>query len=194
MIIIKTPPIGKGIERECYIHPDDSGKIIKISSLAPEIQTKREISYYKQLRKRKKMNWNHIPKFYGEVSTNKGDGFVVELIRDFNGEISENFSFYIKKNGLDFYRKELETLKNYFINERVMFNYDISPDNLLLRRINKSESELVLIDALGDVVFINAFDYFNYFFKNKVLRRWSRFEKKIYSNDQQIKNSSESKG
>ncbi|QTA80184.1 PhoP regulatory network protein domain-containing protein [Desulfonema limicola] len=180
MIIINSKPIGKGIERECYIHPMESNKIIKISSLAPNIQSKREISYYKKLQKRKKMKWNHIPKFYGEVSTNLGAGFITELILDFDGKISKHFSLYIKQNGISVYSKQLEELKNYFINEKVIFNYDMSPKNLLLRRTNESESELVLIDGLGDIVFIEMLNYFKYFLKNKILRRWSRFEQNMY--------------
>ena len=68
MINIDTPPMAKGYERDVYIHPEDPGKIIKVTRPSMHnIQTKREISYYKKLKKRKKLNWNHLPKYYGEI-------------------------------------------------------------------------------------------------------------------------------
>ena len=50
-----------------------------------------EASQDKELEKRRMTNFKHLPKYFGEVKTDKGAGFVVELIRDFDGEVSKTF-------------------------------------------------------------------------------------------------------
>ncbi len=42
-------------------------------------------------------NWKHLPKFYGEVNTNKGLGFILELIKDYDGNVSKSFAYYLKR-------------------------------------------------------------------------------------------------
>ncbi len=67
------------------------------------------------LKKRGMNNFKHLPKFYGEVETNKGAGFVIELIRDYDGgEVSKSFAYYLKENGVETYQKELEEYRQYF--------------------------------------------------------------------------------
>lgn len=102
MIILKDEDfVGKGNERACYIHPEDKNKAIKITyennNRKESKQTKLEVNYYKELEKRRMTNFKHLPKYFGEVKTDKGAGFVVELIRDFDGEVSKTFEYYLKK-------------------------------------------------------------------------------------------------
>ena len=52
------------------------------------------------------INFKHLPKYFGEVKTDKGAGFVVELIRDFDGEVSKTFEYYLKKDGVLKYKKD----------------------------------------------------------------------------------------
>ncbi len=187
MIKITTKPIGEGVERVAYLHPQDNKKLIKlVKPNCQNIQSKREVNYYNKLKKRKNMSWVHLPKFYGEIATDKGNGFVVELIRDYDGTISKNLDFYLKKCGVDAYKVSLEELKNYFIKEKIVFNYDISPENILVRKIDKNNVVLVLIDGLGDTIFIKVLNHFRYFLTPKILRRWSRFEKKMQRDYAQV--------
>lgn len=181
MIKLPEDEIGRGNERKCYIHPEDENKAIKVSyerSIGRSKQSDIEIKYYKQLLKRKTMDWTHLPKFYGEVETDQGWGFIVELIRDFDGTISKSLEEYLKKDGLEPYKKELEIYKNYFVDNGIIFNYGMMPKNILRRRISETEGELVLIDGLGDVSFIQFPNRFRYFARKKVLRRWEKFTKK----------------
>ncbi len=135
MIQITTPPIGEGEDRIVYIHPTDKNKAIKlVKPNRLHKQSEREIKYYNKLLKRKNISWKHIPKFYGEISTNKGKGFVVELIRDYDGNISKNLDFYIKKFGLAFYKEKWEELKSYFLKERIITTSDIAYHNILLAK------------------------------------------------------------
>jgi hypothetical protein len=181
MIILPEHEIGKGNERKCYLHPQDSTKAIKVSYERDKGRSKQsdiEIKYYQQLLKRKNMNWKHLPQFYGEVETDQGKGFVVELIYDFDGSISKSLEYYMNENGVEPYRDELETYKHYFVEYGIVFNYGMMPKNILRRRTSETEAELVLIDGLGDVSFIQFPNRFLYFARKKVLRRWEKFMSK----------------
>ncbi len=176
--------IAKGNERACYLDSTDKNKAIKISyeqNIGRSKQTTTEISYYKELLKKQDISWKHLPKFYGEVKTNKGDGFIVELIRDYDGEISKSFQYYIDKNGVEKYKKELEEYKKFFLKYNVIFNYGMMPKNILLRKNSETESNLVLIDGLGDITYFTFPNKISFFARKKINRRWDKFIKKYLS-------------
>lgn len=178
-IIIKEENfIGKGNERACYMLGDDKNKIVKISyeqNIGRSKQTTTEISYYKELLQKKDMSWKHLPKYYGEAKTDKGDGFVLELVRDFDGEVSKSFKYYIDRYGAEKYSKELSEYKEFFLKYQVIFNYGMMPKNILLRKTSQSESELVLIDGLGDITYFTFPNKIKYFASKKIHRRWDKF-------------------
>ncbi len=180
MIEITSTPIGEGRGRAVYVHPQDKNKAIKIGKKnRMPTESKREIKYYNQLRKRKKISWKHLPSFYGEVATNKGHGIVVELIRDYDGKISKRLDYYMKKNGFSVYEKEWEEFKSYFVNENIVIINDLTPENILLKKIDQHQSVLMLIDGMGDTVAIDILNYSNYLLKRKILRRFARAEKAL---------------
>ena len=187
MIILKEEDfIGKGNERACYIHPDDNNKAIKVSykqEIGRSKQSDTEIKYYKKLLKRKKLSWKHLPRFYGEVQTNKGKGFIVELIRDYDGEVSKSFKYYIEKDGLQKYKKELENYKNYLLENYIIFNYGMMQGNILLRKNSETDFDLVLIDGLGDVAHFTLLNDIPYFARRRITRRWNKFANKYLQED-----------
>ncbi|WP_123377873.1 PhoP regulatory network YrbL family protein [Aliarcobacter butzleri] len=183
MIILKDEDfVGKGNERACYIHPEDKNKAIKITyennNRKESKQTKLEVNYYKELKKRRMTNFKHLPKYLGEVKTDKGAGFVVELIRDFDGEVSKTFEYYLKKDGVLKYKKELEEYKQYFLDNCIIFNYGMMPKNILLRKNSETDFDLVLIDGLGDVTYFTFPNKIPYFARRRINRRWDKFIKK----------------
>ena len=93
MLQINTDPIGKGKERACFVHPDDPQKAIKIQIDDTSAQTRREIRFYQKRQNRD--GCPHIPNFYGLCETNLGQGIVVELIRDQDGEVSRPLNWYL---------------------------------------------------------------------------------------------------
>lgn len=183
MIILKDEDfVGKGNERACYIHPEDKNKAIKITyennNRKESKQTKLEVNYYKELEKRRMTNFKHLPKYFGEVKTDKGAGFVVELIRDFDGEVSKTFEYYLKKDSVLKYKKELEEYKQYFLDNCIIFNYGMMPKNILLRKNSETDFDLVLIDGLGDVTYFTFPNKIPYFARRRINRRWDKFIKK----------------
>lgn len=178
MIQITSEEVGKGNERKCYVHPEDESKAIKISyeqSQGRSKQTRIETNYYQKLLKRKKMNWKHLPKFYGEVHTNYGKGFVVELIRDFDGSVSKSLQYYLDTYGIEPFYEEIETYRRYFLDNLIIFNYGMMPKNILRRRISETEGELVLIDGMGDVSHLQFHTKIPYFARKRITRRWDKF-------------------
>jgi len=177
--------VAKGNERACYIHPQDINKAVKVTyegnNRKKSKQTKLEVSYYKELEKRKMTNFKHLPKYFGEIKTNKGEGFIVELIRDFDGEVSKTFEYYLKKDGLEKYQKELEIYKQYFLKNCIIFNYGMMPKNILLRKNNQTDFDLVLIDGLGDVSSFTILNKIPYFARQRINRRWDKFVNKYLS-------------
>ena len=183
MIILKDEDfVGKGNERACYIHPEDKNKAIKITyennNRKESKQTKLEVNYYKELEKRRMTNFKHLPKYFGEVKTDNGAGFVVELIRDFDGEVSKTFEYYLKKDGVLKYKKELEEYKQYFLDNCIIFNYGMMPKNILLRKNSETDFDLVLIDGLGDVTYFTFLNKIKYLAIRRINRRWDKFVKK----------------
>lgn len=187
MIQLPKEMIGKGNERICYLNPEDNTKVIKVSYERKKGRSKQsdiEVKYYNELVRRKKMDWSHLPKFYGEVDTDQGKGFIVDLVKDFDGQTSKSFKYYIDKNGVEPYKEELEAYKQYFIEYLIIFNYGMMPKNILRRRIDEHSAQLVLIDGLGDVSYFTFPNKIPYFARKKVLRRWEKFEKKyLYNKD-----------
>ncbi len=180
MIQINTEPIGEGWHRLVYKHPIHNDRAIKIvKQNGKSRQTRREIKIYKQLIKRNHKNWKHLPKYYGEIVTNKGTGIVVELVRDYDGKVSKKLDFYIKRDGFNAYKKEWEEFKSFFISEKILVGNDVSVRNILVKRIDKNKSVFVLIDSLGDHVLIPMFNNFESVVKKKVIRRLNRAEKDL---------------
>ena len=98
--------VGVGRHRVCYIHPEDPRKCIKvIYNPDPHAfqEIKREVAYYRRLEKYLK-DWSGLPKFYGEVQTNLGRGFVYDRVIDFDGQPSKTIEQrYNSDNFVQFY-------------------------------------------------------------------------------------------
>jgi len=121
----ETMFIGKGRVRRCYVHPEDKNLCIKVGNNQERAKRsiKREINYFKRLKKRGK-SFDLISKYFYPVQTNEGVGEVYELVRDYNGDISKDLRYY-----LNFKEKELtsnmleliEELRKYLIDEYIVF-------------------------------------------------------------------------
>lgn len=176
--------IGSGSERAVYIHPNDPDKLIKIIHQGRKnLQTKRETKAYKRLTKRLPDTndaWKHLPKYYGECSTNIGEGQVVEAIRDYDGSISQTLQVYLEKNSVASYRNELNVLKQYLLDNIVIINHDISSLlNIVVKKTNEKENILVLVDALGDHTAIKILNIIPSLARQKINRRWAKLENSL---------------
>lgn len=173
--------IGKGGERECYIHPTDKSKIIKVEYAHNKVksndQNSLDIYYYKHIKNVEGI-FDHIPRIYNKLETNKGIGLVFDSISDYTGEISKTFEQVVKSRTLDTAIEEkcLEQLHQYILKNNIIF-YDAVLSNILCQEFEKGKFKLVIVDGLGGRkvgpklwIRIN----YNYFKKHIIDKKWSK--------------------
>ncbi len=143
--------IGKGSERECYMHPKDKTKVIKIqiSNTTNRNQNNLDRYYYEYLAT-KSISYKHIAKFYGVVDTDKGVGLVFENILNHDDKNSLMLETIIKDRLLshDVLSGLLLELKEYLAHYHILF-IDTVMDNILCQETQKGVFKLVIIDGLG---------------------------------------------
>ena len=167
---------GVGSERKCFIHPHDKRKCIKITykfGRRTVARCKREIKYslkYSNLPE----SFSSIPKYFGKVNTNMGIGHVFELVLDYDGNISSKLSEYIQKNELNkALQDKISELFDSFIQYRVIVS-DFHQANIVVKKKNPTDFELVVIDGYGNSDFIKIADHISFFRKKKLLRKFNR--------------------
>ncbi len=175
-IQIEGEPVGAGQERVCYLHPDNAAWLVKIQKGEANKQTRRELALYAQLARRGMSHFEHIPEFHGAVMTNLGSGFVVDCIRDFDGELSKSLWWHFTTGyPVSEFQPYLEDLRRYLLERRVIFSVDMGRYNILFQKLSPERARLVVIDGLGDHTAIGWLDNIGYFARRKIHRRWRRF-------------------
>jgi len=181
MLQITRKPIGMGKERMCFVHPEDPRLAIKISTGGVDEQSKREIRFYRKLQKRGGVDNRHIPGFHGLCETNRGRGIVVDLVRDYDGQISRPLNWYLAQGfPIEEFEPHLEELKRSFLEQLIIFNHDLTVGNILVQKTSAARFRMVAIDGLGDVVALDWLDYFPFLVRRKIRRRWQRFMARLY--------------
>ena len=174
--------VGKGLHRECYVHPEDKNLCIKVVVAGDLSESKREQSYYKLLQKRD-ICWDILPRFHGVIETNMGAGAVFDLIRDFDGEISKTLKHYLSSELLD-------SVENPGISQAIcvfkeelyrqsIITMTLSPKNIMYKKTGPNEGRLILIDNIGNSDFIPICSYIDSLAKKKITRKLLRFEQTV---------------
>ena len=180
MLVINKQPIGMGKERMCFVHPDDPRLAIKVQVGDNNQQIGREIRFYQRLEQRG-IDCQHIPAFHGTCQTNRGDGIIVDLIRDFDGQISHPLNWYLASGfPLEEFVPRLDEVRQSFIENLIIFNHDLTIGNMLVRKTSFSRFHLVAIDGLRDVVAIDWLDRIPFLARRKIKRRWQHFMDRLY--------------
>lgn len=170
--------VGKGLHRECYVHPDDDNLCIKVVVNRGEEETRREQAYYKFLQKRNVI-WEMLPKFYGEVDTNLGSGAVFDLIRDADGSVSKTLEHYIESPQLTEVNfqgllQSLLSLKEYLITQNIM-TMTIKPKNIVYKKQEAQSGLCIIIDNIGNSDLLSISSYSRFFGRKKINRKWTKF-------------------
>ena len=171
--------IGRGLHRECYLHPLNNALCIKIVFNGDHTETKRELAYYRFLEKRLS-DWTALPRFHGNIVTNKGTGAVFDLIRSVNDEIALPLSEYMADSE-HFHEHAKEIAKALMAFQRYQLKHNIQtmslkPWNLVFRLDETGRGKIFLIDSLGNSDFIPACNYIKFLGKKKILRKWAKFK------------------
>ncbi len=170
--------IGKGNERACYTNPLNRDLCVKVQRRKHRSQNKIEKYYYTKLKKRKNLS-PFLSEFYGEVTTNMGEGLVFEKVTDNDGTSSQSI-YSLLKNKIISETEAKEILGTVFqdLYKNAILLGDVTKDQILLK---KTENGYVpkIIDGLGTrryglklflVSNIKAFARF------KLVKRWKTLE------------------
>lgn len=193
--IDKSSFFGKGHHRECYVHPENKNRCIKIifdgTDQSPQIM--REKKYYKHLEKRN-ISWDMLSRYYGDVETNMGLGAIFELILDNDGQVSKTLEYYLENHQktdeyYDDLSQSLVNFKDYIFTHRIITSR-LYPRNITCQKGESGIIRLSLIDNIGNSDFFPISNYSKYFARKKISRRWVHFKKhllKIYPDNQSLK-------
>lgn len=169
--------IGQGSERTCYHSPENPAYVIKLSPKNRAKQTKRELSYFRFLKKHG-VPFTHLPAFGGVVKVEGYIGFEQEAVLNADGSLAENLEEYFKKHSTDSIplKALLADLYAY------MYEYNILPCDLnvtnVLVQFTKDGPKLILVDGIGNTDFIPLALYCKWWGRKKIARKWPRFLKK----------------
>lgn len=180
IILDKSNFLGKGGERECYIHPNDDKKVIKVLHLKEKHnrQNELEFEYYKYLEKNIS-DFSQITKCFGWIETNKGRGLVCQRIENYDNSKIRTLSHYSKYNLLD--EKEgltlINELKEYLLKNSILF-VDASLSNVFCQKVSKDSFKLIVFDGLGARRYGLKFWLYlrcKTFTKYKIKKQWHKF-------------------
>jgi hypothetical protein len=143
--------LGTGGERDCYSYPDDKLKVIKIIKKLDKHNNQNYLEYtYLEYLTEQNIDFSHIPKCYGFIQTNIGEGLVVQRIRNYDDSEIRTMSFYIKHNLWDDEHAMIliNDLKEYLFKNDILF-VDASLSNIFCQKIAKDKYKLIIFDGLG---------------------------------------------
>lgn len=169
--------IGQGTERVCYYAPDNPSFVIKLSPQNRAKQTKRELAYFEFLKKRG-VPFTHLPQFNGAVQVEGYIGFEQEAVKNQDGSLSQTLAEYFQTHSVESVplRDLLAALYAY------MYEYNILPCDLnkhnIMLQFTATGPKLVLVDGIGNTDFIALGQYWKYWGRRKIARKWPRFIKK----------------
>jgi len=142
--------LGAGNERECYIHPHDAARCIKVNrpGVVHREQNRIERYYFRHL-ERRGLTGRYLPRFYGEASTTLGPGLVFERIVDHDGQASVPLAHALDQGAISRAeaRRLVDELFDFLLEEGVCLG-DVNRDQVLVRDAG-SQWRPVIIDGLG---------------------------------------------
>lgn len=146
--------LGSGHQRECYIHPEDGTKVIKVLKKTNKVENKRnqnliEFIYY-ELIADMDIDYSHLPLCYGWVNTSRGVGLIFDRVMNHDG--TDVISFYEAVSaGLLDGKKEIALLKELaaYLDANKLIFVDPVLTNLMLKRTSEDSYKLMITDGLG---------------------------------------------
>ena len=168
-------PFAGGTKRDCYFHPDDEDKVIKVipPEKSPKVLHSQKLWLRRMLQSPETFNANrtesekfeklernlgkleevlpHLVKYFGKIETDLGEGLVFQAIKNYDGTISETVDDASQTGG---YEKEtlLEALKKFSLNKHdaVIFN-DVGKQNVVIQVLNADHSsyKLWIVDGIN---------------------------------------------
>ena len=178
LILTDDLKLGDGNHKIVYAHPNDKRICVKILFKTPDTDFEREMKYRAAL-KNKVDRMSLITKYFGEVRTNKGRGYLFERVIDFDGTNSKTLLEEIQNCvDVDGLTKLLLEFKREFISEKFVAA-GMDPDNFLVQRISPTECKIRIIDNIGTSAKFPVLYYFDFLMAKRAKKYWRRFVEEI---------------
>lgn len=174
--------LGEGTHRICYLHPQNPDLCVKILRRPDDKsdlrQMLRESGYCEKLYSRIP-DIDFITRYFGKAQTNFGEGYLFELVKDFDGKISESLAsfFYnepLFEKNFDLIISALRVLRKKLHDNAIVLK-NLHSVNLLLKRTSAQSAHFVIIDDIGTPVSIPLEYYFKFLARKKTARYWERY-------------------
>ncbi|BBV01225.1 hypothetical protein J0A78_21725 [Providencia rettgeri] len=176
--------IASGRQRACYQHPEYNHLCVKVHlSGRDDKETLREVRYYKRLYKRN-LTVKTISHYYGTQQTDRGLGYVFQLIKDKTGNVSNTLDYYLKNKQVFLKHKRnmkiaYEQFKKNIYKEAIT-TMALKTYNIVYQLGYKPYGQFIIIDNLGSSNLI-PIDYFSTRIARSTLnRRFADFEQRLY--------------
>ncbi len=172
--------ISEGMVRDCYLHPQNRRKCIKVVKNRKDIAVlQRELQIFSLV---KDFLSPFICRYDNSlVNTNKGPGIVVEIFFDDDGEKSQNLLTFLQLYPLDnAIKKQFDDFFKRLLDNHLYFT-DFNLDNFLVVRKN-GQSSIKYIDLKSYKVtssIIKLEVLFPFLWRKKTIRRMNRLYKRI---------------
>ena len=195
-----TEPFGVGGRRECYVHPLDASKCVKVlrtderrtvrvkkSRVVPawmrreynNNEHERRILVSLENRIGKQMQ-KHIPLCYGYEPTDKGPGLVLDLVFDHDRQISRSLRelFTLGHKPAEF-REAFDEFASFLLQHFVVTR-NILDHNVVASLSEDGSWRISMIDGFGDPAWVPLAAWFKSYGRRKIHRRvrdaWGRYE------------------
>lgn len=174
--------LGTGMHKTVYVHPTDKNLCIKILHTTPDPDLDREFRYRKALGKHADSK-TLLTKYFGEVETAQGKGYVFERVIDYDGKPSKTMLNLFEeaihdKTFLPELEKILLDFKHVYFAEKILLA-GIDADNYLVQKVSPTETRVRIIDNIGTSAFIPLAYYFDSFAGKRAKKYWKMFVKEL---------------
>lgn len=169
--------IGHGGVRTVYRHPNATDKCIKLLFNEKKRRAvEREESYLRKYWGAQKP-FDHLSRFFGHCHTSLGRGGVFQLIKNYDGAISNPLSDFLPGNILAHMLAPTQIasllyhLRDHLLTHCIIVS-DPAPGNIVVRYITPDHPTLVLIDGIGNPHFIKIADYSERAARKIISKKW----------------------
>ena len=171
--------IGKGTHKKCFVHPQDPSRCVKVAyNDLGKRDLNREVFYLKT-RYRRKHVATILPRFYGEVQTNFGRGYMVDYLQNADGTPCLSLKDWLENPHANpqldpLIDQAMQTLKRKIREEQVLC-LAIYPENILFLKNNEGNYQPFLVNDLGNAAQIPLAYWIERVRLHSIDKRWQEF-------------------
>lgn len=174
--------IGAGGHKKVYIDPRDNKRCVKIL-LEEKCEDWEREKKYREIRKARGQQGMMLPKYYGEIATNLGTGYVFERIVDFNGDNSKDIGEFLRTAKEVPSPLEIEYLvKRFFygmLAEKIIVT-NAEYCNFLVQRVTPHLNQIRVVDNIGSHIIVPIDCYIDSLADKHIKRYFVRLLYEIY--------------